>query len=257
MYKLKSKKILISGASKGLGYVCAKAFAEEGAHLVMAARSMEQLEELRESLPDSERHMSFAADLTQSDKISELIEAGEGFFGDFDVVMHVAGGGSGLKDPLLTSEDFKKLYELNVGLAVGINRLVIPKMIEKGSGNVVHVCSIASTEATGSVGYNTSKAALAAYVRSLGREIADTGVIVTGILPGAFLAPQNAFVRLSEKNPDAYKKFIEENLPRKHIGRAEEIIPILSFLSSTTASMMSGCCVPIDAGEGLSYLAHY
>ncbi|HIA66718.1 TPA: SDR family oxidoreductase [Candidatus Poribacteria bacterium] len=254
MYKLENKKILISGASKGLGYVCARAFADEGAHLVIAARSMEQLEQLRESLPNSERHMSFAADLTQSGKISELVETGESFLGNFDVIMHVAGGGLGLRDPLLTLEDFRKLYELNVGIAVGINRLIIPRMIEKGYGNVVHVCSIASTEATGSVGYNMSKAALAAYVRSLGREIADTGVIVTGILPGAFLAPQNAFVRLSENNPVAYKNFIEARLPRKHVSRAKEIVPLLLFLSSSAASMMSGCCVPIDAGEGVSYL---
>ena len=257
MYELRSKKILISGASKGLGLVGARAFAEAGAHLVLAARSMERLEEVRKSLPHADKHMSFAGDLTQSGKVLELIETGESFFGNFDVIIHVAGGGLGLREPLLASEDFRKLYELNVGIAVGINRLVIPGMIERGIGNIVHVCSIASTEATGSVGYNTSKAALAAYVRSLGREIADTGVIVTGVLPGAFLAPQNAFVRLSEKNPDAYKEFIETRLPRKHIGRAEEIVPLLLFLSSTAASMMSGCCVPIDAGEGLSYVSHF
>jgi len=253
MYKLERKKILITGASKGLGYVCAKAFAKEGAHLVMTARSMERLEQLRESLPNPEEHMIFAADLTQSEKISELIEISGNFLGNFDTIMHVAGGGLGLRDPLLTSEDFRKLYELNVGIAVGINQLVIPKMIERGYGNVVHVCSIASTEATGSVGYNVSKAALAAYVRTLGREIAETGVVVTGILPGAFLGPKNAFARLRENNPAVYKSFIQERLPRKRVGEASEIIPLLLFLSSTAASMMSGCCVPIDAGEGVSF----
>ena len=198
--------------------------------------------------------MVFAADLTQPEKITELIEESENFLGGFDVIIHVAGGGLGLRDPLLTLEDSRRLYELNVGIAVGVNRLVIPKMIAKGAGNVVHVCSIASTEATGSVGYNTSKAALAAYVRSLGREIADTGVIVTGILPGAFLAPNNAFVRLRENNPEVYKNFVQERLPRKRIGQANEIIPLLLYLSSEAASMMSGCCVPIDAGEGMSFL---
>ena len=198
--------------------------------------------------------MAFAADLTQPEKIIELIEESENFLGGFDVIIHVAGGGLGLRDPLLTLEDFRQLYELNVGIAVGVNRLVIPKMIATGAGNVVHVCSIASTEATGSVGYNTSKAALAAYVRSLGREIADTGVIVTGILPGAFLAPNNAFVRLRENNPEVYKNFVQERLPRKRIGQANEITPLLFFLSSSAATMMSGCCVPIDAGEGMSFL---
>ena len=255
MYKFENKKILLTGASKGLGSICAKAFAENGAQLLITARSIEQLEQLRQSLPNPDKHMAFAADLTQPEKIIELIEESENFLGGFDVIIHVAGGGLGLRDPLLTLEDFRQLYELNVGIAVGVNRLVIPKMIAKGAGNVVHVCSIASTEATGSVGYNTSKAALAAYVRSLGREIADTGVIVTGILPGAFLAPNNAFVRLRENNPEVYKNFVQERLPRKRIGQANEIIPLLFFLSSSGATMMSGCCVPIDAGEGMSFLA--
>lgn len=254
MYKFENKKILLTGASKGLGSICAKAFAENGAQLLITARSIEQLEQLRQSLPNPDKHMTFAADLTQPEKIIELIEESENFLGGFDVIIHVAGGGLGLRDPLLTLEDFRQLYELNVGIAVGVNRLVIPKMIATGAGNVVHVCSIASTEATGSVGYNTSKAALAAYVRSLGREIADTGVIVTGILPGAFLAPNNAFVRLRENNPEVYKNFVQERLPRKRIGQANEIIPLLFFLSSSGATMMSGCCVPIDAGEGMSFL---
>ena len=254
MYKFENKKILLTGASKGLGCICAKAFAENGAQLLITARSIEQLEQLRQSLPNPDKHMAFAADLTQPEKITELIEESENFLGGFDVIIHVAGGGLGLRDPLLTLEDSRRLYELNVGIAVGVNRLVIPKMIATGAGNVVHVCSIASTEATGSVGYNTSKAALAAYVRSLGREIADTGVIVTGILPGAFLAPNNAFVRLRENNPEVYKNFVQERLPRKRIGQANEITPLLFFLSSSAATMMSGCCVPIDAGEGMSFL---
>ena len=254
MGKFKDKKVLITGASKGLGYVSAKAFAGHGARLVITGRSAELLEELKCSLPNPDHHMSFVGDLTQPDQIAQLVELGENFLGGIDIIIHCAGGGLGLKDPLLSLEDFNQLFQLNVGIALGINRLTIPKMIKKGTGNIVHVCSIAATEATGSVGYNISKSALSAYVRSLGREIADTGVIVTGILPGAFLAPLNAFVRLRDRNPEAYDRFIQEKLPRGRIGEASEIVPLLLFLSSESASMMSGCCVPIDAGEGVSFL---
>jgi len=254
LYHFENKKILVTGASKGLGLVCAKAFAAYGAQLVITARTKEELERLKYSLPNPDSHMVFSADLTKTKNIAELVEESENFLSKFDVVVHVAGGGLGLKDPLLALEDLRKLYDLNVGVAVGINQLIIPKMIKNGAGNVVHVCSIASTEATGSVGYNTSKAALAAYVRSLGRELASTGVIVTGILPGAFLAPSNAFIRLKENNPKGYENFVESRLPRRSIGQADEIIPLLLFLSSNAASMMSGCCVPIDAGEGMSFL---
>ena len=80
-----------------------------------------------------------------------------------------------------------------------INKIIVPQMIQRKCGNLVHVCSIASSEATGSVGYNTVKAALAAYVRTLGRELVDSGVVVTGILPGGFYAPGNSWERLEEK----------------------------------------------------------
>ena len=127
-------------------------------------------------------------------------------------------------------------------------------MVKRKKGNLVHVGSIASVEATGSVGYNTVKAALAGYVRTLGRELAGAGVVVTGILPGGFYAPENSWVRLKANKPDVVDNFIETKLPRKFLGKAEEIVPLISFLCSDAASMMGGCLVPIDAGEGMSFV---
>ena len=118
----------------------------------------------------------------------------------------------------------------------------------------MHVGSIASQEATASVGYNTVKSALAAYVRSLGRELAETRVVVSGILPGAFYAPENSWERLKASKPEVVREFIEKNLPRKRIAEVDELLPLIFFLAGKAASMMSGCCVPIDAGEGKSYV---
>ena len=118
---------------------------------------------------------------------------------------------------------------------------------------LIHVGSISSYEATGSVGYNTAKSALTAYVRSLGRELYDQNIIVTGILPGGFIAPGNAIERFKNRNIKEYNKFIKTRLPRKFMGHVNEILPMLLFLCSKHASMMGGCLVPIDAGEGKSY----
>ena len=119
---------------------------------------------------------------------------------------------------------------------------------------LVHVGSIASYEAVGSVGYNTSKSALSAYVRSLGRELYSKNVVVTGIMPGGFVAPNNAMHRLKNKNLKVYNRFIRDRLPRKKMGTVDEILPMLLFLCSDLSSMMGGCMIPIDAGEGKSYL---
>lgn len=256
MINFLDKSILITGASKGLGSVCAKALAENGARLVLIARTEEKLEAVRTSLKNPERHFCIAADLMDLQQLDAGIKRAKEFFKDIDVVLHVAGGGLGLRDILLSAGDFIKLFTLNVAVAAEINRIIVPEMIKRGKGNIVHIGSIASTEATASVGYNTVKAALAAYVRSLGREIAGSGVVATGILPGGFYAPGNSWERLEATKPDVVKQFIEERLPRKFLGKAEELMPMILLLCSDAASMMGGCLVPIDAGEGKAYLSN-
>jgi NAD(P)-dependent dehydrogenase (short-subunit alcohol dehydrogenase family) len=250
---VKNRRILITGASKGLGAVAAEAFAERGARLVLLARSHDKLESVRQSCMDPERHLSISVDLLDLEQLQQAVFKAKEFLGDIDVVLHSAGGGLGLGDHLLEHGDFLRLFALNLGAAAEINRLVAPEMKGRRSGNLVHVGSIASNEGVGSTGYNTVKAALAAYVRSVGRELNRFNVIATGILPGGFIGPENAMARLQEANPEAYGKFIEERLPRQVMGEAKELIPMLLLLCSDGASMMGGCLVPIDAGEGRAY----
>ena len=251
--ELRDKRVIITGASKGLGQVCAEFFAKEGSKLLLTARSQDSLEKIKESLENPGEHKIYAGDLTRPEKIEKLIETAEKF-GDIDVILHVMGGGLGMRAPLLTWEEFDILFKTNLASAAEINRLIIPRMIQRKTGNVVHVGSTAGTEATVSVGYNSVKAALAAYVRSLGRELADTGVIVTGILPGGFWAPNNSWVRFERRDPELLQKIISERQPKEKLGDAKDIIPMMLFLASRRATMMTGCCVPIDGGEGLTYI---
>jgi 3-oxoacyl-[acyl-carrier protein] reductase len=251
---LKNKKIIITGASKGLGAVCARALAENGAQLVLMARTKSELEDVRSSCRNNKRHLVVAMDLVDNKQCAKAVSQAESFLGEVDVVLHVVGGGLGLRDHFLSAADLWRLFQVNLGIAAEINRITGPKMIARKRGNLVHVCSIASLESTGSVGYNTVKAALAAYVKTLGRELARSGVVVTGILPGGFYAPQNSWIRLKSRDPEAVKRFIKERLPRGFLGKAEEIVPLILFLCSDAASMMGGCLVPIDAGEGKAYL---
>ena len=128
----------------------------------------------------------------------------------------------------------------------------MPGMKERKQGYICHVCSIASGEAVGSVGYNTMKAALSAYVRSLGREMAPFNIVISGISPGGFKSPNGAMERLEKNNVEAYRDFVNR-LPRKRMGDAEELLPLIDLLISPGASMMGGSVIPIDAGEGHYY----
>ena len=260
-----AKKILITGASCGLGAVAAHAFAKEGAELTLISREINSLENVRYKLDSPLKHRSIALDFGKirewypalNEATANSPQTGMvgtmGYFGDLDIVIHCAGGGLGLKGPYIPAQAFYDLFMLNLGGAAELNRLIIPAMQVKGKGTIIHVCSIASGEAVGSVGYNTCKAALGAYVRSLGRELAPFGVVVTGISPGGFRGPFNAMERLQETHPEAYQEFIQKRLPRGKMGEAEELLPLLKFLCSEGASMMGGCLVPVDAGEGHYY----
>ena len=219
-----ASKILITGASRGLGLVAVEAFRKDDWEVFPFTR----------------------------EDYDYLKNGWNYIVPEVDAVLHCAGGGLGLKGPFLTARSMWELFMVNLGGAMEVNRMVIPVMQHKGYGRVVHVLSIASGEAVGSVGYNAIKTALSGYVRSLGREMAEYGVVVSGISPGGFSAPDNAMARLQRNNPPAYDAFIDR-LPRGHMGKAEELIPILKFLCSEQASMMGGCIVPIDAGEGHYY----
>lgn len=249
------KKILITGASQGLGAAAAFELSKLGAQLALVSRTEDKLESVRTGLANPESHRSFPLDLQRIELIAEGVEEIGRFLGQIDVVLHTAGGGFGKRSELIEHADFDLLVRSNLSSAMEINRLVVPQMRTRKLGNLVHTGSIASSEAVGSVGYNTVKAALAAYVRSLGRELAKDNIVVTGILPGGFSGPNNAMVRLQESKPEVYKRFIEDRLPRNKMGTVEEILPLLLLLCSEGASMMGGCMVPIDAGEGHTYTA--
>ena len=118
----------------------------------------------------------------------------------------------------------------------------------------MHIGSIATHEAVGSVAYNIAKSSLGSYVRSLGRELAKYNIIVNGISPGGFLGKKNAMDRLKKRNKKAYYQFIENRLPRKKMGTVDELLPFLEFLLGSNSGMASSCMLPLDAGEGKFYL---
>jgi len=246
------KRVLVTGATRGLGYVIAKAFAERGARVCASGRTQERLDALKSEMP-GKGHEVHCGEMMDAEAAARLVAFGLERMGGFDVVFHAMGGGYGFRDPLLDWQQLAKLHAANLGVGAEINRLVAPGMIERKSGNIVHVGSIASGEAVGSVGYNTVKAALAAYVRSLGRELAGKGVVVTAILPGAFFGPENAFRRLEKNKPEVVEDFVTRRLPRGKVGEAAEMIDLVMLLSGSGASMMAGTCIAVDAGEGFAY----
>ena len=249
----KNKRILITGASKGLGKAAAIAFENEDARLALAARSDDKLEELKNSFSDPGKHLVFNLDLLESSNIEKLSNGISKKWGNVDVILHCIGGSMGVNEPLADWEDFVKSLKGNIGIASDINKHFVPGMKEQGSGNIIHVGSVSSYEAVGgSVSYNMSKASISGYVRSLGKELAEYSIIVSGILPGAFYGDDNAMFRYEYYKPEEYQEFVKI-LPQGRMPNAEEFVPMLFLLSNPESKIMSGALISMDGGQGQGY----
>ena len=249
-YNFKNKKILITGSTSGLGLVCAKNFIDKKATVYVCGRKKKNLALLKKD--KSNRIYSFCGDLLVKKNFLKFIKDVKQKMKKIDIIIHCLGGSLGLKKPLLNDKEFLKLYQTNIGIAAEINRL-LKNHLSQDKSFILHIGSIASVEAIGSVGYNTIKTSLVAYVKSLAINLIKDNVIVTGLLPGAFEAKDNAFERLKKRNYKVYKNFIKKRIPGKKIRNAEEFLPLINLLCSSEGEILAGSSISADACESKAY----
>jgi len=242
----KNKNILITGATKGLGLICTKYFFNQSANVYAVGQDDKYLKKIKNNKINFFK-TNFLEDESKNKFYKKILKVK-----NIDVVIHCLGGGLGIKEPLLNLKDFTKLFYINLGIASEIN-MKIRKNLNKKEAYIIHIGSTASTEAIGSVGYNTIKAAIVAYVKSLARSLIKDKIFISAVLPGAFTAPGNAFERLKKNNLKFYNDFKNNRLPRKKIGSAEELMPLIDILSSKKGQMLAGSSITIDACETKSY----
>lgn len=180
--------VVITGASKGIGKAIAHAFASEGHQLFLGSRNADSLQqtamELMEAHPSSKVHVK-TADLSQKE---EAIEFGRWClsFGEPDMLINNAGQfkpGSLAEEP---DGQLEQQLAANLGSAYHLTRTLLPYMIQRGTGHIFNLCSIASLQAYPNGGaYSISKFALHGFTKNLREELKPTGIKVTGVYPGA------------------------------------------------------------------------
>ena len=249
----KDKNILITGASQGLGALVAKEFSKFNSKLILVSRSENKLKKIVGNCKNSSHHNYFVCDFQSSNEIHNMTSYVKKKFKKIDIIMHIAGGGLGVGEILPKSEDYLKVFNLNLFSIFEINRELVPIMQKKKSGTIFHVGSIASNQAVGSISYNVSKFALSAYVRTLGRKLAIDKICVTGINPGGFEYKDNAMHRLKNNNLKAYKNFIDKRIPLQRMPKANELLPIIKTIIGENNMMLTGNMISCDASEGSFY----
>lgn len=183
---LSGRRVLLTGGSRGIGPVIAEALAREGAHLALAARSGQVLDQVAASLRASgARVESFAADLVQAEERERLVERVASVLGRIDVLVNNAAVENEGAFVDLSWETIQQTIEINLAAPVHLTRLVLPDMLKRSQGHVAHVASLAGKVGTPfDATYSGTKAALARWGEGLRREIAGSGVGVSTIFPG-------------------------------------------------------------------------
>ncbi|MGE5417987.1 MAG: SDR family NAD(P)-dependent oxidoreductase [Acidobacteriota bacterium] len=246
---IQGKYALVTGATRGLGRAVASALAAEGVKVALVARDKDMLDTVIAELGGSAMgHVAIPLDLMSQGSGQILHQELLSRTGSPDIIVHNLGGTLGIREPLGNSSDYQQVWQFNLGIAIDLNKLFLPAMVEKGWGRIVHVSSLSAVMVDSSLPYATAKAGLNAYIKGLGRELAPSGVVVSGIMPGPFLAEDGHWDRIAREDPERYSKFCYERMAIQRLGTTEEITGIITFLCSQQASFFSGCVVPVDGG---------
>lgn len=251
---LTDRLALVTGAGRGLGHSISVNLAKEGAKVAVVSRTKSDIDALVEEMGGAGKgHYGTVADLTEEGAPGRLVEELFSKFGQPSIVVHNLGGALDINDPFCSIEDWRKVWRINVEVAIELNLLLVPAMRKAGWGRIVHISSISALENHGAIPYCSTKAALTAYARSLGRFLAPDGIVVTAVLPGAVLTEGGYWDITSKERPEHVEKYLAERMAIRRFGTPDEIGTIVTFLCSEQASFCVGSIVPVDGGQGRSF----
>jgi 3-oxoacyl-[acyl-carrier protein] reductase len=252
---ISGKKFLITGASRGLGRDMVLSLAAEGAKVAFAARSKEDIDSLCTAIDAQKNgHYGLVLDLEPEQAPRTLIERlRENGFSDLDGIVHNLGGTMNVNDPMCPISDWRRVWRLNLEVAIELNGHFLPLMRKRKWARIVHISSISSMENHGPIPYCSVKAALNAYTRSLGRYVASDGVIVSAILPGAVWTEGGYWDIAEKERPEHVNRYVKERMAIGRLGQPSEISGLVTFMCSDLASFCVGSIIPVDGGQGRGF----
>ncbi len=247
---LKNKKVLIIGASRGIGRGIVKGFAKENTNLVIVARTEELLQKVQqEALKNGAESCTYIVEdiMTCDTKVfaKELL----GQYGAFDVVVHNVGGSLVSRDHLAGAEEWEYALKFNALASIDMNSVLIPPMIERGDGRIIHISSISAVMLRGNPLYASAKAFLNAYVTTVGRQLAPTGVLLCSVMPGAVAFPGSYWDKFVKEGHPRVEDFLRHHQAVNRFGTPEEIANAVVFMASDKSSFMQATNIPVDGAN--------
>ncbi len=247
--ELAGKRVLVTGASKGIGFAIAQRLLAEGCKVKLVARDAANLEQARVALVGGQRGVevtAHAADLGDRVHLERVFP----LLADVDILVNSAGAvprGTLLQT---TADAFRAAFDVKVMGTIDLCREAYRHMSARRSGVIVNIIGLSGERPNPkSVPTSTANAALIAFTQAVGCMSADDNVRVVGINPGLIATPRTA--GMSDVNNvvdnQAYSHLLS-SLPFGRMGKPEEIADVVAFLASTRASYISGCVYTVDGG---------
>ena len=245
MYNLKDKVVIVTGASRGIGYGIADAFAAQGAKVVCAATRQEKCDEIAKEL--SEKHgttcIGKQTDVSNFESAQELIKTTVDTFGEVSVLVNNAGI---TRDNLIlrmTESDWTDVITTNLNSVFNCTKAAIRPMLKKKYGRIVHISSVVGIMGNpGQANYAASKAGMIGFSKSIAKEFGAKGITSNVVAPG-FIGTD-----MIESLPKDYLDKIIQSVPLRRLGETEDIANLALFLGSDLASYITGEVITVDGG---------
>lgn len=241
--KLKNKVAIVTGAAQGIGKGIAIALAKEGANVIVTdVKETNDVVKEIESL--SVKSLGIKVDVSKREEVEEMIKNVLDKFGKIDVLVNNAGIYPFVSLVEMKEGDWNKVLDINLKGVFNCTKAVLPEMIKRKSGNIVNISSIAGSVIGYSnlVHYSASKAGILGFTRSSAIELAQYGIRVNAIAPGAIETPGTKVM-----GDDTMKQFAQI-VPLKRVGKPEDIANTVLFLASEDSSYITGQCIVVDGG---------
>lgn len=248
-FDLKGQVAVVTGASTGLGLQMAKAFASQGANLVLLARRMNLLEENAKAITEEYgvEVLPFACDITDTEKVKAAVAATMERFGRVDILVNNAGTGATGPAEEITDEQFK--HEMNIDLfgTFICAREFGKEMIKAQYGRIINIASmygLVGNLIIGSAPYHAAKGGVVNFTRALAAEWGKYGITVNSICPGYFYTD----LTTETLDSDFFQDIAKRSIPMARYGRSGELDSCALFLASPASTYVTGQNIAVDGG---------
>lgn len=248
-FDLKGQVAVVTGASTGLGLQMAKAFASQGANLVLLARRMNLLEENAKAITEEYgvEVLPFACDITDTEKVKAAVAATMERFGRVNILVNNAGTGAVGPAEEITDEQFK--HEMNIDLfgTFICAREFGKEMIKAQYGRIINIASmygLVGNLIIGSAPYHAAKGGVVNFTRALAAEWGKYGITVNSICPGYFYTD----LTTETLDSDFFQDIAKRSIPMARYGRSGELDSCALFLASPVSTYVTGQNIAVDGG---------